>query len=378
MKTFPSELLIAIFEQFLPPLVTAYDTAAANDMPLEDQAELFKNLVFYKLVCRRWREVIEEHPSLFSRDAHYVTEASRDGLTAKGKYAKRLVVGDVNKVGYTSDRDLAVFPNVAYVSWTCGVSQGDYFRGCGVAYPPLNHLRRLDWAFSGSFGASVDSFIRLVQHCPVLEYITLTVAEPPLRGNDRRQIKFDVPDSVTTLGLFFRRSVLQLGLWIVSKWFTGPAASLKHFVTSGSFAPPLAFSTVELRPDPYCATQPSKSALQHFLRNRLPQDGSNGTLIYSGATYAPPASNDLVATERLKWVHKIVLKTSGSRHRTEDEKWDAVQQHLDFILKQFRNLKSIDLCGDFRGWREDEVKGKVLEVFEKSAREFGVTVKYIK
>ena len=381
MEHIPNGLIIIIFEQFLPPLITAYDTAAACDLPPEEQIELFKNLVFCKLVCRRWREILEGYPSIFSRDAYYVTEGSltsRDGLITKGEHVKRLAVEDTKECGSTTGCILAVFPNVVYISWTCKISWDDYYRSCKAAYSPLKHLKRLDWRLCGWLGASVKSFIQLVQHSPVLEYITLTVAEISLRGFNW-QDRFDIPDSVTTLGLFFHPPMWRLGWWVGTLWFTGPKTSLKHLITSGMFRPSCNFSTIELRPDPCSTTQPTDSALRDFLRDRLPQDDSTkGTFIYSGATYAPPDSHDPVATKRLKWVHKIVLKTSGSCHKTEGERWNAVRRHLDFILKQFRDLESIDLCGDFQRWREDEAKGEVLEAFEESAQELGIAVGYIR
>jgi hypothetical protein len=391
MRHLPTELLLVIFKQFLPPLVTGYDTAAASDMPLEEQVKLFGNLVFCNLVCRRWREILKDNPSLFSRDALYVTEgtlASRDGLRAKRDYVKRLVVGKVNRVGSTSDRFLAFFPNVAYVTWTCGISWDEHELGCQVAYPPLKNLRRLDWKLCGDFKTSANSFIKLVQNSPVLEYITVTEAETPLNRGGGWQIKFDIPDSVTTIGLFFRISARNLGFWVERKWSTGPSTSLKHIITSGSFRPRFSFSTIELRPDPCSITKPVGPGLQNFLPNllrrflpdRLPRGGpTEGTLIYSVTTYPPPASYDLVMARRLKWVRKIVLKTSGSSHRTEGEMWDAINRHLQFIFDQFRTVKSIDLCDDFQKWRQDKADGNdILKTFEQSAQGFGIAVRYIK
>ena len=373
-----------IFGQFLPPLVTVYDATAANDIPLEEQIKLFKNLVFCQLVCRTWKEVIEDSPSLSFRDAHCVTEgglAPRGGLKANGGRVKRLVVGEAKKTGCTSNSFLTLFPNVEYVSWICGISSNKYSCGLEVAHPFLKHLRRLDWRFCGDFKTSVNSFIKLVQHSPMLEYITLTEAEKSLEGGSGWEINFDIPDSVTTLGLFFRDSKRRLAWLIGSQLFTGPETSLRHVITSGSFRPRFCFSTIELRPDPCSTTKPAECALQNFLRdflqNRLPQDEcAKGTLIYSGAAYTPPFPYDHVVAERLKWVQKIVLKTSGSSHKTEDEKWDAARKHLEFMLKQFRHLKSVDLCGDFRKWRAEEEKGRVLEEFEKSARGSGISVEY--
>lgn len=381
MNHLPNELLLMTFEHFLQPLVTAYDTATANGMPLGEQVRLFKNLVSCKLVCRRWKEVAEKYPSLFYRDAHNVTDdslASRSGLRVKGKYVKRLIVGEFDRVGSTSDRILDFFPNVAYLSWTCRISWDEYYRARKFAYSPLKQLRRLDWRFCGHLVTSVKSFIKLAQHSPVLQYITLTMSEMPLKGR-KWQIRFDVPDSVTTVGVFLRPSAWPLGWWIRNQWFTGPVASFNHVITSGSFRPGCVFSKIELRPDPYSTTQPAESALQTFLKDRLPQDDdTRGTLIYSCTTYAPPDCNNLVLPKRVGWVDNIILKTSGSSHRTEVEIWNTVQQHLDFILKQFQNLRSVDLCDDFLKWREDEMKGKVLEAFEISAHEFGIAIGYIK
>lgn len=392
MDHIPADVLFTIFKQFLPPLVTDYDTAAASDMPLEEETELSKNLVSCNLVCRRWGEIIKENPSLFSRDAHYITDsglASRDCLRAKGDYVKRLVVGEDRKVGSTSNRFLAFFPNVVHVTWACGITWDEYYLGRKAAYPPLKNLTRLDWKLCGNLKTSVRSFIKLVRNSPILEYITVTEDETSLTGVSGWRVKFVIPDSVTTLRLFFRRSKRDLGRWVGSRWFTRPATSLKHVITSGSFRRPnFNFSIIELQPDPCSITKLVEPDLQNFLpkflqkffQGRLPRGGSTGdTLIYSITSYPPPVSYDRRAARYLdNWVHKLVLKTSGSSRCTEDEKWNAVDRHLDYVFKQFRMVRSIDLCGDFLSWKEDDARGKeILERFEKSAKGFSMAVRYI-
>ena len=160
----------------------------------------------------------------------------------------------------------------------------------------------------------------------------------------------------------------------------GAGLGLKHVITSGSCPPLESNPKIELRPNPSSTTPPAQSAIEDFVRKYHPKYGSNGsTLIYSCTTYAPPERYDLISRKSVGWVNKIALKTSspGSSSWTEEEKWDAVQGHLDFVLKVFQNLASVDLHGDFLEWREDEVKGKVLEAFENLAQERDITVGYV-
>ena len=391
MDHLPTKLLLEIFNQFLPPLVTGYDTADASDMSLEEQVKLFKILVSCSLVCKGWREVIKDNPTLFSRDAHYLSDgglASRDCLRPKEDYVKRLVVEEAHTVGSTSNRSFPFFPNVAYVTWTGKITWDEYYLGREVAHPPLNNLTRLDWRLCDNLETSVRSFIMLLQNSPVLIYLTVAEAETSLRGTGGWQVQVDIPDSVTTLGLFFSpRRGQNLGWWVGSKWLTGPATSLKHVITSGSFRPTFSFSTIELRPDPCSITKSLipglkyflPEFLQNFLKDRLPRGGSTGgTLIYSVTSCPPPSSYYQRVARRLEWVHKIVLKTSGSSQWTEDEKWDAVRWHLDFVFNQFRTVKSIDLCGDFLKWREGGAGGReILGRFEESARGFNIAVRYV-
>ena len=76
-----------ITEYFLPHLV--YNATTINDIPLNEQVELSKNLVACQLVCRRWRVILqEEMPFHLYRDAFYVTEGDQvswDRLRVKGK-----------------------------------------------------------------------------------------------------------------------------------------------------------------------------------------------------------------------------------------------------------------------------------------------------
>jgi hypothetical protein len=144
MKHLPSELFLMIFERFLPPLVC--DTTITNHTPLEEQVKLLKNLVVCQSVCRRWRGIIQEMPSLFSRDTYHAAEespVSREVLRLKRKCVKGLVVTRVSSVGSTFNSVPFAYPNVTYVSWTCAISCDNYPRH--VSYLPLNHLRRLDW-----------------------------------------------------------------------------------------------------------------------------------------------------------------------------------------------------------------------------------------
>jgi hypothetical protein len=181
---------------------------------------------------------------------------------------------------------------------------------------------------------------------------------------------------VTVLGLFCHHpAVWRLLRWVRDSWDGGQA--LEHVITSGPY-PPFGFLMVELRPDPSSTTRPAKTAFEDFVRGCLPKGSSKGgTLIYSCTTYPPAERYDLVPQKSGDWVDKIVLKTSGSSHKTEEEKWDAVQRHLDFVLRMFRNITSVDLHDDFREWKEDPMKGEVLEAFEKSAQKLGVAVGYI-
>lgn len=377
MESLPTELLLTIFEQFLPPLVN--DITTTNDIPLKEQVELLKNLVACQLVCRMWRGIVE-NPTL--RDPML-----RDGLGDKGKHVKRLVLGRVSSIRSTFNSILADCPNVTYVSWACKVPSK--FNKClDHVSSPLQHLRRLDWKFSGNLEESVELFIELVRRSPVLECITIAETEDS-QLNGSSDIDFHIPDSVTTLGFFCHEenatSALPLYapkvIWRILRWIRdrwGGGRALNHVITSGPF-PPFRFSTIELRPNPSSVTGPAGFALEDFVERCLPNNGSTKcTFIYSCTTYAPPERYDLIKSRSVQWVDKVALKTLGSRHRTEDEKWNAVQRHLDFLLKRFNKLTSVDLCDDFQEWKEDDVKGKVLEEFEKLAQERGVVVRYIK
>ena len=374
MDLLPSELLLEIFERFLPPPIC--NTSTTNHIPLEKQIELLKNLVVCKLVCRMWRDIIKGKGVLFSRDAYHATEdgpRSRDASEEKGG-VKGLVIWKTRSCESTFSSVLSLFPNLTYLSWTCEISCGNYLRN--VSYPPLKHLRRLDWRFSGDFDNSFKSFTNLVRCSPVLEYITVAeVPEAPLNG--RRSEVFLIPDSVTTLGIFCHHpEVWHLLRWIKVSW--GGGQGLKHVITSGTY-PRLGFPTVELRPDPSSTTQPTKAAFEDFVRDCLPKNGSSGgTLIYSCTTYPPAERYDLVPEKSAVWVDKVVLRTLSSSHKTEVEEWEAVQRHLDFVLKKFPNLKNVDLDGDFQEWKEDPVKGEVLEAFGESAQERRIVVEYLK
>ena len=116
MEPLPSQLLLMIFACFLPPLVC--DETATDDLPLGERVKMFKNLGACRSVCRRWREVVEEIPSLFSREAHVIEgdQVSKVGSRALGsEYVKRPYVWGV------SNGFLAVFPDVTHASWPCQI-----------------------------------------------------------------------------------------------------------------------------------------------------------------------------------------------------------------------------------------------------------------
>lgn len=365
-----------VFEQFLPPPVC--NTTATAHIPLQEHVKLLDNLVVCRLVCRRWKGIIEGKSLqvLFSRDAYHATEdgpVSRDVSRVKWKYVKGIVVRKANGIESTFDSVLALFPNVAYVSWTCEISCDNYPRH--VSYPLLQHLSRLDWKFSGDFENSLEAFTKLVQHSPALEYLTIVeVPEAPLLGD--RSVEFRIPDSVKTLGVFCHRpSVWRLLRWVIANW--GRGQGLEHVITSGEY-PRFPFSTVELRPDPSSTTRPTKSAFGDFVRGCLPKNGTTGgTLIYSCTAYPPVECYDMIPERSGEWVDKIILKTSGSSYRSEEDEWEVVQRHLDFVSRKFRNLASVDLHDDFQEWKKDPVKREVFEAFEESAQERGIIVEYV-
>lgn len=367
MEYLPRQLLLMIFRQFVPPPVC--DTPVTNDTPIKEEVKLLNHLATCKSVCKEWREIVEEEPLLLSYHVYEGGPVPSDNLRVKGTYVKRLLVGKVSSAESTLGNDLAVFPNVMHISWICEISCDKYLRH--ASYPRFQHLRRLDWRFSGDFENSAGSFTKIVEHSPVLEYITATeTAEAPLNGC--WHVCFRIPDSVTTLGLFCHQpTVWRLLWWIRDSW--GKGASLDRVITSGTY-PAFGFPAIELRPNPNSTTKPSKSALEDFVRECFIQ---SGTLTYSCTVYAPPERYDLIPPRRSKHVNKIALMTSGSSYKTEVEKWAAVQQHLDFILKVFRNLTSVDLYDDFQEWKEDDVMGEVLETFEKSAQQFSIAVRYM-
>lgn len=347
MERIPTELFPIIFANFLPPLVL--NIATTNDIPLDEEVKLFKALSACKLVCKKWRDILER-PSYLSRDAYNITEGSKlslDRLRAKNEYVERVVVKEASNTKSSVDSVFTACPNVRHVSWTCDIPRYEYLRR--FSYPPLDRLRRLDWRFLiSNFMESAIVFGKLVENSPALECITFTEAEGgPFNPGLQPLTILSIPSSVATLGYF---SSNQRGSTLLDWFGYDWNRASKHVITSGRWAREARIncSRIELRPNPSSTLQPAEFDLENFIFQYLPLfgDGSRkATLIYSCTTYAPVKR---ITPVQVEWINKIALKTSGSSYRTEDEKWNAVKGHLNFVLKGFPNLESVDLCDDFQ------------------------------
>lgn len=213
----------------------------------------------------------------------------------------------------------------------------------------------------------------MVFHSPVLEYITA------MGKLQRLGPYYNLPGSVTTLGLCFNSRVLDS--WIGNRVHI---PSLKRLVVMNSESP-VTFSsfakqvnTIDLRPDPLTdedeLTRGPKEDFGIYLA-RLPSGDARGTLVYSGIFYTPPPTlyDQYGQLLQYEWVSAITLKTSGSSRMTERERWNALVHHLDFIPHSFPNLESVDLCDDFHNWKNRPE----LLVFEVLVKKRGIALRYV-
>ena len=259
---------------------------------------------------------------------------------------------------------LAVCPEITYLSWDSSVSG---FRPSPMPFPPCQNLTRPDFDCNK---CSVRIFVALVGELPRLKYLTVTGT---LRArNTFKRIKFTLPDSVATVGIYIMDQ--NLSAWIKEDWIISPLSSFTRLSSTSACATRCssarAVPTVELRPPRPCSgKQHIPEGAQIFEKHlaALSSWGSTAEQVYSGILFLLPNPVRKEEIRQYAWVRQITLRTLGCDDWSDEQKWQGSLRHLAFIETHFPSLQQVNLCDRFNGW---ETKTE-LERSEASMAEGG-------
>ena len=341
-----------------PTLVTTYDITL-YDIPFEEQFRSIQGLSSCQNVYETWKSIADENLRLFSREYCISTasEELKEELTNKGIHVKRLVIrppAGERKESIKPILDiLAVCTRLTYIHWD---------RWHPFIRPPLSYLSqhrnltRLEWYFAPDT-ATTDLFARMIECSPALKYITVMGhVEGHYTGSAFKRV-IHVPASVTTLGICF--GSFHIALWIKNCWVLEKPITLVAMVSGIAFkALAEEATTINLRSDLRITEAEPVQQDEFTFRSYLEEPArgtSRGTLAFSGIFFTPPSdAGPNQQLLRYEWVRVAVLKTLGRSCMTEEERWNALLPHLDFIdiPHHFPSLEEIYVYDDFHNWKE--------------------------